>query len=82
MNMIQKWHARKSKLNSMRSFRSIEPFEEMLALKEELVDLTLGLEALKRLANFKPEESISHADMLAKLGIAQSDLDETDIEID
>jgi hypothetical protein len=66
----------------MRSFRSIEPFEEMLALKEELVDLTLGLEALKRLANFKPEESISHADMLAKLGIAQSDLDETDIEID
>lgn len=54
----------------------------MLALKEELVDLTLGLEALKRLSNFKPEESISHADVLAELGIAQSDLDVTDIEID
>lgn len=82
MNMIQKWYAGKSKLNSMRSFRSIEQFEEMLALKKELMDLTLGLEALKRLANFKPEESFSHADVLAELGIAQSDLEETDIEID
>jgi len=54
----------------------------MLALKKEPVDLTLGLEALKRLASFKPEESISHADVLAELGIAQSDLEETDIEID
>jgi len=49
-----------------------EQFEEMLALKEELVDLTLGLEAYKRLANFKPEESISHADVLAELGILKA----------
>ncbi|MDW7659431.1 MAG: hypothetical protein SCM11_19865 [Bacillota bacterium] len=59
-----------------------EQFEEMLALKEELVDLTLGLEALRRLTNFHPEDSISHADMLAEFGVSQTDLDEIDVEID
>jgi PHD/YefM family antitoxin component YafN of YafNO toxin-antitoxin module len=56
-------------------------FEEMLALEEELADMTLGMEALSRLVNFNPETAISHDDILEEFGISQAELDNIDVEI-
>jgi antitoxin StbD len=56
-------------------------FEEMLALKEELADMTLGMEALRRMVNFNPEAAVSHEDMLAEFGITHAELDNIDVEI-
>ena len=58
-----------------------EQFEEMLALKEELMDMSLGMEALRRMAHFQPEASISHEDILAEFEISQAELDNIDVEI-
>lgn len=56
-------------------------FEEMLTLKEELADLTLGMEALRRMAHFLPEDAVSHEDILSEFGISQADLDGIDVDI-
>ena len=58
-----------------------DQFEEMLAMKEELADMTLGMEALRRMANFNPKTVISHEDMLAEFGISRAELDNIDVEI-
>lgn len=57
-------------------------FEEMLALKEEIQDLTLGMEALRRLANFNPDSTISHENMLAEFDITPEELENVDDVID
>ena len=58
-----------------------DQFEEMLALKEELMDMTLGMEALRRMAHFDPAVSISHENLLAEFGISQAELDDIDVDI-
>lgn len=58
-----------------------DQFKEMLSLKEELADMTLGMEALRRMANFSPETTVSQEDMLSELGISQKELDNIDVEI-
>lgn len=58
-----------------------DQFKEMLSLKEELADMTLGMEALRRMANFSPETTVSHEDVLSELGISQKELDNIDVEI-
>lgn len=58
-----------------------DQFEEMLTLKEELADMALGIESLKRMANFQPEAAVSQEDMLAEFGISQTELDNFDVEI-
>jgi len=59
-----------------------EQFEEYWELKEEIKDLTLGIEALRRISHFNPEASISHENMIAEFGISQTELDDIDVEID
>jgi len=57
-------------------------FEEMINLKEEMQDMIIGMEALSRLANFNPQKTISHKEMLAEFGITTKELDDIDVEID
>lgn len=59
-----------------------EQFEELISLREEILDMTLGMEALKRMSNFNVEETISHEDILDELGISQDELDDIEVSIE
>jgi PHD/YefM family antitoxin component YafN of YafNO toxin-antitoxin module len=59
-----------------------EQFEELISLREEILDMTLGMEALKRMSNFNVEETISHEDILGELGISQDELDDIEVSIE
>ena len=59
-----------------------EQFEELISLREEILDMTLGMEALKRMSNFNAEETISHEDILGELGISQDELDDIEVSIE
>lgn len=56
-------------------------FEEMLSLKDEIEDMNLGMEALRRLANFNSDELISQEDILSEFGISPEELNSIDVEI-
>ena len=59
-----------------------EQFEELISLREEILDMTLGMEALKRMSNFNAEKTISHEDILGELGISQDELDDIEVSIE
>lgn len=59
-----------------------EQFEELISLREEILDMTLEMEALKRMSNFNAEETISHKDILGEWGISQDELDDIEVSIE
>lgn len=58
-----------------------DQFEKMLAMREEIEDMTIGMEALRRLSNFNSAATISHENILAEFGISREELDSIDVEI-
>lgn len=56
-------------------------FEEMLAMKEEMEEMALALEALRRLESFEPAQAVSHEAVLAEFGLSPKELDDIDVEI-
>lgn len=56
-------------------------FEEMLAMREEMEEMALALEALRRLEGFDPAQAVSHDDVLAEFGLSPKELDEIEVEI-
>lgn len=56
-----------------------EAYEQML---ETIEEYRLFLEAEKRMGNAKPSDFISQDKVLAELGINESDLSNTDVEIE
>lgn len=59
-----------------------DQFEELISLREEVLDMSLGIEALKRLNSYNSQESISHEDILKEFGISREELDAIDVDID
>jgi antitoxin StbD len=57
-------------------------YSELIELKEEYDDMILGMEALRRLANFEPDSVVSHEEMLKKYGITEDDLNDIDVDIE
>jgi len=51
-------------------------------LMEMISDYMLVVEAEKRVADSKPEDNISHEEMLAELGISREELNKIDVEIE
>lgn len=60
---------------------SSDQFEELLSLKEEIEEMSLGMEALKCLVTFNPDASILHDDILTEFGISHDDLNNIDVDL-
>lgn len=56
--------------------------DEYSSMVEALEDYALFVEAEKRMKNFDRTEAITQEEVLSKLGITESELDDVDVEIE
>ena len=52
------------------------------ALMEMLSDYVMQEEAEERMAHYNPQETVSHEELMASLGVMQDELDDLDVEIE
>ena len=49
---------------------------------EMLSDYIMQEEAEERMAHYNPQETVSHEELMASLGVMQDELDDLDVEIE
>ena len=59
-----------------------DQYDDMLLLREELADIKLEMEALRRLTNFNQDAVITHDDILSEFNISKTELDDVAVVID
>lgn len=56
--------------------------EKYEVLMEMLSDYIMQEEAEERMAHYNPQETVSHEELMASLGVMQDELDDLDVEIE